>query len=294
MPAFIETAVLEVEKHIAHSNENLTFKNHQSGGREVPADRHEQGSEEMATTVENIPSGRLPDWCHDSMRAQALDPRSSTDGGPTRSLWIHPTDAARRQTLQWLTEQLDGPSDRTLHHTLDSLITSLHAELRLPRRLANDASFQMLLHVACDEAAEQLEFPLIHSLPDHEWGRGKTRDLAALNRALREQDVLSFEGPGLTAFRRVIRRLADGLGGMHADVQLHALVTALEALEADEPPFGLLPLDGIIRSTIRRPFRRSAAACYALWLASSRCMNSVSRAAHAWGCTASTSTSRFR
>ena len=198
------------------------------------------------TTVENIPSGQLPDWCLDSMRAQALDPRSSTDGGPTRLLWIHPTDAARRETLQWLTEQLDGPSDRTLHHTLDSLATSLHAELRLPRMIGNDASFQMLLHVACEEAAEQLEFPLIHSLPEHEWGRGKTRDLASLNRALREQDVSSFDGPGLSAFRRVIRSLADDLGGMHADLQLQTLVTAIEAFEAEEPPFGLRPLDGII------------------------------------------------
>ena len=246
MPALEGVGELEVEKDIADSRENLTFKNPQTGGHEVSADGHEQGSEEMATTVENIASGRLPDWCLDSMLAQALDPRSSTDGGPARLLWIHPTDAARRQTLQWLTEQLDGPSDRTLHHTLDSLIASLHAELRLPRRLGNEGSFQMLLHVACEEAAEQLEFPLIHPLPDHEWGRGKTRDLAALNRTLREQDVPAFEGPGLSAFRRVIRRLADGLGGMHPDVQLHALVIALEALEADEPPFGLRPLDGVI------------------------------------------------
>lgn len=126
----------------------------------MSTDGHEQGSEEMVTTVENIPSGWLPDWCLDSMRAQALDPRSSTDGGPIRLLWIHPTDTARRQTLEWLAERLDGPSDRTLHHTLDSLITSLHAELRLPRKLGNDASFQMLLHVACEEAAKSLEFLL--------------------------------------------------------------------------------------------------------------------------------------
>ena len=142
MSALEGVGELEVEKDIADSRENLTFKNPQTGGHEVSADGHEQGSKEMATTVENIASGRLPDWCLDSMLAQALDPRSSTDGGPARLLWVHPTDAARRQTLQWLTEQLDGPSDRTLHHTLDSLIASLHAELRLPRRLGNEGSFQ--------------------------------------------------------------------------------------------------------------------------------------------------------
>ncbi len=199
-------------------------------------------------TMEEIPPAHIPEWLTSHFLQQMQDPRPLNRGGPAQLLTIHPTESARRATLNHLAKggKKDGPIDRTSHHTLDSLVSSLHAELRLPRLLPSGGLFSILLHAECKKAARALKFPLMHSLPDQHWGRGKSRDLSNLNHCLREESVTSKASPDLQSFRILLTKLAENLGGVHGDEQLSALVNILEKIPDSEVPFGLSRIDGII------------------------------------------------
>jgi hypothetical protein len=199
-------------------------------------------------TMEEIPPAHAPEWLTSHYLLQMQDPRPLNSGGPAQLLTIHPTESARRATLNHLAKggKQDGPIDRTSHHTLDSLVSSLHAELRLLRLLPSDGPFSILLHAECKKAARALKFPLMHSLPDQHWGRGKSRDLTNLNHSLSEELVTSKASPDLLSFRTLLTKLSGQLGGIHRDDQLSSLVSILETLPVSDVPFGLSRIDGII------------------------------------------------
>ena len=79
--------------------------------------------------MEEIPPATTPLWLISHFESQLRDPRSMTQGGPPQLLTIHPTESSRRAALNHLAKSGldDGPIDRTAHHTLDSLLSSLHA-----------------------------------------------------------------------------------------------------------------------------------------------------------------------
>jgi hypothetical protein len=226
------------------------------------ADSVEDPVEPHPITMEQVPAGATPEWLTSHFESQSKDPRSLKRGGLSRLLIIHPTEASRREILSRLSGLPTGgplptstddvaapepaPIDRSQHHTLDSLVRSLHAELRQARLLPTGGVFRLLLHDACEEAAKNLLFPLIHTLPSHEWGRGKTRDLAALHQALREEELGDWVGPGLDSFGQILNRLGGKLGGIHPDLQLRTVVEILEKRPVVEIPFGLMPVDGVV------------------------------------------------
>lgn len=208
-------------------------------------------SEESAhpmLTMEEVVPGAAPEWLLDHFHQQMIEPRALSQGGIAQIMSIHATDASRRATLNSLAGGTpdDGPIDRTGHHTLDSLISSLHAELRQPRLLPRGGVLSILLHAECVKAAEQLKFPLMHSIPGQRWGRGKSRDLGNLSSALAEEAVSSDILPDLASYRKLIAKIGDDLSGMHPDLQLKSLVDSLESLPTSSIPFGLSRLDGII------------------------------------------------
>jgi len=208
----------------------------------------QEKSSSPTITMEEIPPAHVPEWLSLHFEEQMQDPRSLNRGGPAQLLTIHPTESARRATLNNLAKggKKDGPIDRTIHHTLDSLVSSLHAELRLPRLLPAGGPFSILLHAECKKAAKALQFPLMHSLPDQHWGRGKSRDLSNLNHSLKEELVTSKASPDLQSFRKLLTGLSNKLGGMHGDEQLSELVNILEKINDSDVPFGLSRIDGII------------------------------------------------
>ena len=201
-----------------------------------------------AITMEEIPPAATPLWLISHFESQLRDPRSMTQGGPPQLLTIHPTESSRRAALNHLAKSGldDGPIDRTAHHTLDSLLSSLHAELRQPRLIPSSGPFSILLHIECKKAARHLAFPLMHSLPDQHWGRGKTRDLSSLNSALKEESLSLLVSPDLLSFRKLIHNLSSKLGGVHPDEQLATIVELLEELPTEKVPFGLSKVDGIL------------------------------------------------
>ncbi len=212
-------------------------------------------------TMEEIPPGEAPLWLISHFESQLVDPRSNSQGGPSQILTIHPTEASRRAILNSLAKSSkeDGPIDRNAHHTLDSLVTSLHAELRQPRLISSKGPFSILLHTECKKAARELAFPLMHSLPEQHWGRGKTRDLISLNSALREESTISSVSPDLLSFSQLLRKLSAKLGGVHPDQQMLSLVELLEKLPSEQIPFGLSKVDGILllnHSPTQSPIRQ--------------------------------------
>ncbi|MDP7313039.1 MAG: hypothetical protein QF831_06335, partial [Candidatus Thalassarchaeaceae archaeon] len=98
-------------------------------------------------TMEEIPPATTPLWLISHFEAQLQDPRPQNQGGLSQLLTIHPTEPSRRATLNHLAKSgvEDGPIDRTSHHTIESLVSSLHAELRQPRLIPSSGSFPILL-----------------------------------------------------------------------------------------------------------------------------------------------------
>ncbi len=195
----------------------------------------------VQVTCEEVPRGRMPEWLTAHLTAQSLGPRD--DSNPhCRLLIIYPTESSRRQTLS---ETLGNHAvDKTLHHTIASLRSSLLADLRIPRLLSTDAPFDIILHEECSKAASQLAFPLINPLPEMSWGRGKTAALSELHTYLSEQSSTdNWDGPGITSFRRVIQDLEVRLGGTHPDL---ATQRVIEGLRISDTPFTLLDVDGIV------------------------------------------------
>ena len=125
---------------------------------------------------------------------------------------------------------LGGAVDRTLHHTIESLISSLVADLRMPRVLSNDGPLLSVIHGECSKEAARLGFPLINPLPDMRWGKGKTEALAELHYQLsREMAVSGWQGPGMATFRTVIERLEEKLRFTHPDLAVGRIIDSLDS-----------------------------------------------------------------
>ena len=195
----------------------------------------------VQVTCEEIPRGRIPDWLVAHLIDQSLGPRDESNSH-SRLLIIYPTESSRRQALS---EILGNHAvDKTLHHTIASLRSSLLADLRVPRLLSTDAPFEIILHEECSKAASELAFPLINPLPEMSWGRGKTTALSELHNYLSEQSSTGrWDGPGIASFRRVIRDLEGRLGGTHPDMGTQRVI---DGLRLSDTPFTLLDVNGIV------------------------------------------------
>ena len=119
--------------------------------------------------------------------------------------------------------------DRTLHHTIDSLISSLVADLRLPRVISTEGPFRIVLHKECQKEASKLGFPIINPLPDMTWGKAKTEALTSLHRQLsrRELAIKDWEGPESRPLEEVITRLENRLRGTHPDMVPQRIIECL-------------------------------------------------------------------
>lgn len=193
-------------------------------------------------TSEEVPRGAMPEWLREQIRRQTLGTPSIDLNSHGRVLVIYPTEKSRMQALSSI--DLQGAVDRTLHHTIKSLISSLVADLRLPRVLSKDGPLMSVLHSECRKEATILGFPLINPLPDMKWGKGKTEALAALHYQLsREMVAKGWDGPGIATFRSVIERLEEKLRFTHPDMAVERII---DSLESGTIPFTVTDIDGII------------------------------------------------
>jgi len=197
---------------------------------------------EPCVTCEEISRGGMPEWLKEQIRLQSLGIPSTDPNIHGRVLVIYPTEKSRMQALSSI--DLQGAVDRTLHHTIESLISSLVADLRLPRVKSKDGPLMSVLHSECIKEAARLGFPLINPLPDMKWGKGKTEALSALHYQLsREMVVEKWDGPGIATFRRVIERLETKLRFTHPDMAVNRII---DSLESGTIPFTVTDIDGII------------------------------------------------
>ena len=197
---------------------------------------------ECCVTIEEVPAGGMPDWLKQHIRLQSLGKHSNDSNHHGRILIIYPTERSKRQALSSI--DLRGAVDRTLHHTMDSLISSLIADLRLPRVISNQGPLSAIIHAECQKESSRLGFPMINPLPEMKWGKGKTEALANLHHHLsRELVAERWEGPGIPTFRRVITRLEEKLRFTHPDMACERII---DALDGGSTPFTISDIDGII------------------------------------------------
>ena len=197
---------------------------------------------ECCVTIEEVPAGGMPDWLKQHIRLQSLGKHSNDSNHHGRILIIYPTERSKRQALSSI--DLRGAVDRTLHHTMDSLISSLIADLRLPRVISNQGPLGAIIHAECQKESSRLGFPMINPLPEMKWGKGKTEALANLHHHLsRELVAERWEGPGIPTFRRVITRLEEKLRFTHPDMACERII---DALDGGSTPFTISDIDGII------------------------------------------------
>ena len=102
--------------------------------------RDSMKSNEDSITIEETPVGTIPNWLFDHFVNQAIDPRPISNGGPSKILTIYANENSRRQQMSMLSD-IGFAFDRTLHHTLESLKSSLMADLRIPRKISLGPSF---------------------------------------------------------------------------------------------------------------------------------------------------------
>jgi len=196
----------------------------------------------VQVTCEEVPRGNIPVWLTEHISRQSLGPTGSESDLSGRVLVVYPTEESRKQALAGMPSS--QAIDSTLHHTIDSLKSSLVADLRLPRVLSTEGGFELVLHEACRREAARLAFPMINPLPEMRWGRGKTAVLAELHSYLsRESAASNWDGPGITSFRTIIKHLEKRLGGTHPDMVASRIIDGLYKVEK---PFSLLDVDGII------------------------------------------------
>ena len=196
----------------------------------------------VQVTCEEVPRGNIPVWLTEHISRQSLGPTGSESDLSGRVLVVYPTEESRKQALARMPSS--QAIDSTLHHTIDSLKSSLVADLRLPRVLSTEGGFELVLHEACRREAARLAFPMINPLPEMRWGRGKTAVLAELHSYLsRESAASNWDGPGITSFRAIIKHLEKRLGGTHPDMVASLIIDGLYKVEK---PFSLLDVDGII------------------------------------------------
>ena len=200
-------------------------------------------SNEDSITIEEIPVGNIPDWLFVQFVNQAIDPRPISKGGPSKILTIYPNEDSRREQMSRLSD-IGFAFDRTLHHTLDSLKSSLMADLRMPRKISPGPAFDVVLHHYCSEKASKLAFPLINPLPNMSWGEGKTMALSQLHSFLSsESEIETWEGPGIVSFTKILGELEGKIGGTHPDFLSSKI---LNGIGDGKIPFTLLDIDGIV------------------------------------------------
>ena len=220
----------------------------------VDSRRDSMEPNEDSITIEEIPVGTIPNWLLDHFVDQAIDPRPVSKGGPSKVLTIYPNENSRRQHMSMLSN-IGFAFDRTLHHTLESLKSSLMADLRIPRKISLGPSFDLVLHNLCSERASNLSFPLINPLPNMHWGEGKTTALSELHTFLsKEPSTASWDGPGMHSFREILRDIESKTGGTHPDFLTSKI---LEGIEFVGTPFTLLDIDGIIMLDHASPINKS-------------------------------------
>ena len=196
----------------------------------------------VQVTCEEVPRGNVPVWLTEHISRQSLGPTGSESDLSGRVLVVYPTEESRKQALARMPSS--QAIDSTLHHTIDSLKSSLVADLRLPRVLSTEGGFELVLHEACRREAARLAFPMINPLPEMRWGRGKTAALAELHSYLsRELAASAWDGPGITSFRAIIKHFEKRLGGTHPDMVASRII---DGLYEGGKPFSLLDVDGII------------------------------------------------
>ena len=211
-------------------------------------------SNEDSITIEETPVGTIPNWLFDHFINQAIDPRPISNGGPSKILTIYANENSRRQQMSMLSD-IGFAFDRTLHHTLESLKSSLMADLRIPRKISLGPSFDLVLHNFCSERASNLSFPLINPLPNMHWGEGKTTALSELHTFLsKESSADSWDGPGIHSFIEILRDIESKTGGTHPDFLTSKI---LEGIELVGTPFTLLDIDGIIILDHASPINKS-------------------------------------
>ena len=199
-------------------------------------------SAEFCITSEEVTPGRPPEWLRNQIRLQAMNPNKNQSDLSGRILVVYPNETSRREMLSIL--ELEGAVDTTLHHTIDSLTSSLLADFRLPRVIPKDGPYDIVLHAECQKEASSLGFPTINPLPEMNWGHGKTKALATLHSCLsRELAVENWDGPGMSTFRKVIKRLEKKLGGSHPDMVVQRIINMLQD---GREPFSVSDIDGIV------------------------------------------------
>ena len=196
----------------------------------------------VQVTCEEVPRGDMPSWLKEHIEKQALGPSQSDSDLSGRILVVYPTQESRKQALSGLPSGL--AIDRTLHHTISSLKSSLLADLRLPRIMRTEGAFELILDEVCRLEAANLAFPIINPLPDMPWGRNKTTALSELHKILSRESISdSWDGPGISSFRNIITKIEKRLGGTHPDMVVSRII---EGLRGANKPFTLLDVDGII------------------------------------------------
>ncbi len=193
-------------------------------------------------TSEEVSRGDIPTWLREHIEKQALGPSGNSSDYSGRIIVIYANEESRKQTISEMPS--DKAFDRTLHHTISSLISSLVTDFRLPRIMKTDGAFEIVLDEMCRKEAGNLAFPIINPLPDMPWGRSKTTALSELHRLLSRESISdSWDGPGISSFRKIIKKIENLLGGSHPDMIVPRII---EGLRGENKPFTLLDVDGII------------------------------------------------
>jgi len=201
----------------------------------------------VSVTNEEVLPGPIPRWLLDHIERQSTDPSPPSQGGAYRILILYPNEESRRENLERLADR-GLVIDRTLHHTIDSLEKSLVADLRMPRILSLAGGWNLILHAACVKAAANLQFPIIHPIPNLSWNKNKTRSLSALHSVLAKEGKLDdWDGAGIEGFSRVLKQLENQLGRTHPDFVTRRVIQGLDdSFERGNLPFSLHEIDGII------------------------------------------------
>ena len=96
--------------------------------------------ESYSVTNEIVSEGNLPEWLKDHIRWQAISPISMPKERKNKIMIIYPSEESRIESLSKLS--FEGFAfDRKLHQTINSLQTSLLADLRFPRLLPTKEEF---------------------------------------------------------------------------------------------------------------------------------------------------------
>ena len=113
-------------------------------------------------SIEHSPTGVcLPPWLKQHLLEQ-------TEVSP-QLLLIHPSSAARKQAILELTKGRRGKGftlNPDNHQTLNSLVETLVADLRVARPFNDDGVLVLIEHEAVSAHARKLGLPLLHADPE--------------------------------------------------------------------------------------------------------------------------------